>query len=123
MSNFVFAINADEVPPGRAVMVQIGEKFYAVCNDGINFHATDECCPHEEGHLGRGEVHDGCLVCPVHHWAWNLKTGLADPEKPYIRLKMYPCQVRDGKVYVDTSSPIRPGHSERNEESPDQQSF
>jgi len=106
MSDYVFAINAEEVQPGKAAMVQIKEQWYAVCNDNGTFYATDESCPHEGGHLGRGEVRDGCLVCPVHLWPWDLKTGLTDSNMPHMRLKTYRCEVRDGKVYVDVSGPI-----------------
>ena len=101
MSNLVFAIEADQVPEGKAAMVKIGDNVYAICNDGGTFYATDESCPHEGGHLGRGLVNDGCIVCPVHHWAWNLKTGQNNMGIKHLMLKTYPCQIRDGKVYVD----------------------
>ncbi|UCD27752.1 MAG: Rieske (2Fe-2S) protein [Planctomycetota bacterium] len=108
MSDFVFAINADEISAGEAVMVKIGDKFYAICNDDGIFYAVDESCPHEGGHLSRGLVQDGCLVCPVHLWAWNLRTGKNSAGRPHLLLNTYPCQFRDGKVYVDVSGPIKP---------------
>ena len=103
MSNFEFAIEAGQVPEGKAAMVKIGDNFYAVCNDGGTFYATDETCPHEGGHLSRGLVHDGCIVCPVHLWAWNFKTGRNSADMTHLKLKTYPCRLRDGKVYVDVT--------------------
>ena len=108
MPDFAYAIDADRVPPNEARPAQIGDRWYAVCNNKGTYYVTDIHCPHEGGPLGRGEVHDGCLVCPVHHWPWNLKTGLTDADMPYLRLKTYRCEVRDGKVYADVSAPMPP---------------
>ena len=108
MPQFVYAIDARDVPDSRAVPVQIGDDWYAVCNDNGSFHVTSFYCPHENGPLGKGEVHKGCLVCPVHHWPWDLKTGLSDPDMPHLRLKLYACEVRNGKVYADVTRPIPP---------------
>ena len=108
MCSLQYAIDADQVPPGEARPAEIGDKWYAVCNDGGTFHVTDIHCPHEGGPLGRGEVDDGCLLCPVHHWPWDLKTGLTDPKTPNLRLNRYRCEVRDGRVYADVSRPLSP---------------
>src|SRR5262245_20356420 len=80
---------ADVVKPGRSVPVQVGDHWYAICNDRGTFYACDNLCPHAGGSLGRGDVHDGCVVCPVHHWPWDLRTGLTDPQMAYMRLKRY----------------------------------
>jgi len=108
MSEFVYAIDTEDVPAGRSMPARIGDNWYAVCNDGGTFHVTDIECPHEGGPLGRGEVRDGCVICPVHHWPWDLGTGLSDTNLPHLRLKTYPCEVRDGKLYADVSAPIPP---------------
>lgn len=106
MSAFVYAIDAKDVPSGRAVPVMIDDRWYAVCNDNGRFHVTAFNCPHENGPLGKGYVRDGKLICPVHHWPWDLKTGLTDPRQPHLRLRIYACEVRNGRVYADVSSPI-----------------
>ena len=110
MPEFVYAIDVRDVPAGRAVPVMINDRWYAVCNDNGTFHVTAFNCPHENGPLGRGYVRDGRVFCPVHHWPWDLKTGLTDPNMPHLRLRIYACQVRDGQVYADVSQPI-PLHS------------
>ena len=108
MPDLTFVIDADAVPEGRAVPAQVGDKWYAVCNDGGTFHVTAFECPHEHGPLGQGEVQDGCLICPVHGWPWDLATGLTDPAMPWLRLPRYRCELRDGKVYADLSQAIMP---------------
>ena len=108
MPDFVYVIAARDVPAGQARPAQVGDEWYAVCNDRGTFYVTAFDCPHEHGPLGQGEVHDGCLVCPVHHWPWDLRTGLTDPNMPYVRLARYACEVRDGQVYADVSRAILP---------------
>lgn len=108
MSDYQYAIDAAHVPVGQAVRVQVDDLWIAVSNDNGTFFATDEICPHAGGHLGGGDVCDGCVVCPVHHWPWDLNTGLTDPNMPYLFIKRYPCEIRDGKVYVDIDSPQLP---------------
>lgn len=105
---WVYAIDAAEVPPGRAALVQMEDRSLAVCNDAGRLVVVGNLCPHAEGSLGRGEVVDGCVVCPVHHWPWDLKTGLTDPNFPHMRLTFYRHEIRDGRVYVDVSGPVAP---------------
>ena len=105
---WVYAIDAAAVPPGRTARVQIEDKSFAVCNDAGRFVVVGNLCPHAEGSLGRGEVADGCVVCPIHHWPWNLKTGLTDPNFPHMRLTFYRHELREGRIYVDVSAPVAP---------------
>ncbi|HSW46722.1 MAG TPA: Rieske 2Fe-2S domain-containing protein [Phycisphaerae bacterium] len=108
MTDWQYAVDVCDVPPGKAARVCVGGVRLAICNDAGRFVAVDDSCPHEGGSLGRGHVADGCVVCSVHHWPFDLKTGLTDPKMPMVRLKFHPCRVRDGKVYVDPSHPIPP---------------
>lgn len=112
MGEWVHAVDGNDVPPGKAARVFIGGKWLAICNDRGRYVAVDDACPHEGGSLGRGHVADGCIVCSVHHWPFDLNNGLTDPNLPLVRLKFYPCQVEAGKVYVDPGEAIPPSISD-----------
>lgn len=103
MAEYTRLISAAEVPAGKAVRVQAAGRCLVVCNDSGSFHVADCVCPHVGGPLGGADVRDGHIVCPVHYWPWNLRTGLTDENMPDLRLTVYPCEVRDGDVYADTS--------------------
>ncbi|MBP7934510.1 MAG: Rieske 2Fe-2S domain-containing protein [Phycisphaerae bacterium] len=107
---WVYTIDVTQAPPGSAVRVQVGEQSYAICNDAGRFVVVGNLCPHAQGSLGRGEVANGCVICPVHRWPWNLRTGLTDPDYPHMRLTFYRHEIREGKVYVDVSTPVAPEH-------------
>jgi nitrite reductase (NADH) small subunit len=40
-------------------------------------HAIEDKCPHRNGPLSQGIVHDGCVTCPLHNWVISLETGEA----------------------------------------------
>ena len=88
--------------------VQVGGRRLAVCNDAGRIYACENECPHEGASLARGRVCDGQIICPMHHWPWDLKTGLTDPNLPHVRLRLYRCEIRDGKVFIDVSGPLPP---------------
>ncbi|KFB10870.1 nitrite reductase small subunit NirD [Nitratireductor basaltis] len=39
--------------------------------------ALEDKCPHRNGPLSQGIIHDGCVTCPLHNWVISLETGLA----------------------------------------------
>jgi nitrite reductase/ring-hydroxylating ferredoxin subunit len=49
--------------------------------------------------LDKGEIKDGILTCPFHHFQYNLKTGdcLTAPEMP---LQPYPVKRVGERVFV-----------------------
>jgi nitrite reductase/ring-hydroxylating ferredoxin subunit len=54
-----------EYPPYDVVVVR--------SEHGI--HALEDTCNHASASLSEGWVEDDCLVCPVHEYAFHLKTG------------------------------------------------
>ncbi|HOA74348.1 MAG TPA: Rieske 2Fe-2S domain-containing protein [Phycisphaerae bacterium] len=110
MQNYQRLIAAADVPAGKAVRVQVDGRCFVVCNDAGKFYVTDCTCPHAGGPLGGADVRDGNIICPVHYWPWNLETGLTDESMPALRLRTYPCDLRDGHVFADISAASpRPG--------------
>lgn len=39
--------------------------------------ALEDKCPHKNGPLSQGMIHDGCVTCPMHGWVISLETGKA----------------------------------------------
>ncbi len=39
------------------------------------FYAVDALCTHAHGYLPKGIRDDACIICPVHHAKFDLKTG------------------------------------------------
>jgi nitrite reductase/ring-hydroxylating ferredoxin subunit len=58
---------------GRAVVVEGRE--IALFRLHGEFYAIDNMCPHRGGSLGHGALEGEEVVCPIHGWRFNIKTG------------------------------------------------
>lgn len=89
----------EDLPPGSARIVELGDEKIAVfhCDDG--FHATQNSCLHMGGPLGRGRL-EGCVVsCPWHGWQYDVRTGENEFDRA-LKLETYEVVVEDGEVKV-----------------------
>ncbi|MCI5078670.1 nitrite reductase small subunit NirD [Oricola sp.] len=67
-----------DIPRRGARCVRNGEMTIAIfrtANDKV--FALEDKCPHRQGPLSQGIVHDGCVTCPLHNWVISLETGEA----------------------------------------------
>ena len=76
MSPWVAVARIDEVPSGQGKTVRAGDREIAVFNDGGEFFAIDDTCPHQGASLGEGTLHAGRVICPWHAWIFELRTGV-----------------------------------------------
>lgn len=66
-----------DIPRRGARCVEDGEKTIAVFRTADDqVFALEDSCPHRNGPLSQGIVHDGCVTCPLHNWVISLETGL-----------------------------------------------
>jgi len=68
----------NDIPRRGARCINYGEMTIAVfrtIDDQI--FALEDKCPHKNGPLSQGIVHDGCVTCPLHNWVISLESGLA----------------------------------------------
>ncbi|MEQ8481938.1 MAG: nitrite reductase small subunit NirD [Hoeflea sp.] len=67
-----------DIPRRGSRCIRNGEMSIAVfrtVDDRI--FALEDTCPHGNGPLSQGIIHDGCVTCPLHNWVISLETGLA----------------------------------------------
>jgi nitrite reductase/ring-hydroxylating ferredoxin subunit len=89
----------DDLRPGQAKRVAAHGRTVAVFRVGAKVHAIDDACPHRGGPLGKGDVEDGCAVCPLHGWAFDLETGHMKGN-PRIRVQTFEVLVREGELFL-----------------------
>jgi nitrite reductase (NADH) small subunit len=62
-------------------------------------YAVRDACPHKQGPLSQGIMHDGTVTCPLHNWKINLSNGEAQgPDSGCVQV--YPIKVEEGQVYL-----------------------
>ena len=99
MGEFVAVADTSSLPPGEGRTVNVRGKEYALYNLDGQFFALDNTCPHVGGPLGAGTLEDRNVVCPLHGWTFDLKTGacLNNPSRP---VACYQTRVVDGQVQI-----------------------
>jgi nitrite reductase/ring-hydroxylating ferredoxin subunit len=88
MSRVVKVATVDEVPPRTMRAVEVDGRRVLLINLDGEIRALDACCPHRGGPLEQGELWQGALECPWHHYRYDVRTG----ENLYPR-NVYPPEV------------------------------
>lgn len=66
-------------------------------------YVIDNKCPHKQGPLTEGIVHDTGVTCPLHNFVIDLPSGRARGADEGC-VKTFPVEVRDGRVIVDVGA-------------------
>ena len=89
-----------ELPAINAVKeMSAAGKTICVANVNGEICAMENTCLHRGGPLGQGVIEGGKVVCPWHGWAWDPKTGEADP--PDAKIAVYPVRIENGEVLIE----------------------
>ena len=68
----------DDLPKqGARKVVWAGTKIAIFRTGADRVFAIEDRCPHKNGPLSEGIVHDNCVTCPLHNWVISLETGKA----------------------------------------------
>ena len=61
-----------------------------------SFYVVKNKCPHQGIKLTSGKCEDGKIICPWHHYAFDLKTG----KGAGLHLENYPVTENDSGIFV-----------------------
>ena len=98
-AQWVPVLRTEEVPAGEARVADVGHRQLAVFNVGGEFLATANSCVHQGGYLGDGFLDGEVVICPMHGWQFNVRSG-ACITRPGQQVKAYEVRVREGQVEV-----------------------
>jgi nitrite reductase (NADH) small subunit len=69
---------ASDIPPGEGRVYQVeGERIAVFRTRAHQVYAVQAECPHKRGPLADGLVGGETVICPLHGWKFDLKTGQA----------------------------------------------
>ena len=106
MANFVKVAQTSEIPAGQGKCIELEGKRIAIFNVDGTYYAMDDVCPHQGGPLSDGIVSGYTVVCPLHTWKIDLRTGgVARPATADTCVRTYATRVEAGIVLVDVASP------------------
>jgi nitrite reductase (NADH) small subunit len=91
----------DEIPPGEGRTFRVDGRRIAVFHSREGqAYATQAECPHKGGPLADGLIGGTTLICPLHEWTFDLRSGMAINGS--CGLLTYPVtEDPDGVLYLD----------------------
>ena len=97
------AIRAADIPESGAKLYRVEGEEIAVFKIGDQLCGMQNICPHEGGQLSMGRIESNEVVCPLHGYRFDLKTG-ACRNDPKLKAKIFPVikQGEEFKITLDS---------------------
>jgi ferredoxin-nitrite reductase len=95
-------IDAGEIAEGSAKLVRAQGEEVAVFKVNGQLFGIQNICPHEGGQLCKGWIEGGEVVCPLHGYKFDLKTGACSSD-PTLKAKTCSVVADGDKFTVDSS--------------------
>lgn len=96
---FFKVLRRDAIAEGQARVVRAGLKKVALFALDGELYAIQNFCPHAGGSLGLGQLSNGVVRCPRHHWGFDVRTGQCRTN-PQYEARCYPTRVEEGYILV-----------------------
>jgi nitrite reductase (NADH) small subunit len=90
---------AAELPQGELRGFKVGSRRLCVGRSGDRYFAIEDTCPHAGGSLSEGMIEDELVICPLHAFAFEAKTGHC-PDDPGCSVDAFEVRVQDGVLQV-----------------------
>lgn len=89
----------------RTLPVQGGQEIAIFRTANGDVHALVNRCPHKQGPLSEGIVHDTTVTCPLHNWRISLLTGQALGEDKGC-VPVIPVKIDGGRILIGRSAAL-----------------
>ena len=78
IENWVDVCAVEDIPAQGSRIVKTPNGCLALFKTAAgDVFALNDKCPHKQGPLSQGIVHDKFVTCPLHSWVFSLETGEA----------------------------------------------
>ena len=103
MAEYVEVLKIGKLEEGKGTTVYVNERDIALYRYEGEFYALDNTCVHRGGQLGDGWLDGSNVICPLHQWDYDVKTGISrwNPEE---MVAAYPVQVEGDSVMIDAEA-------------------
>jgi nitrite reductase/ring-hydroxylating ferredoxin subunit len=92
------------LPRGETALAVVNGEDVAIFRRGDEILAIGNACPHQGGNLCDGFIEGDIVVCPLHGWEFDLRSG-ACMTVPGESVPCYRVTVEDGVIYVEEGAP------------------
>jgi nitrite reductase/ring-hydroxylating ferredoxin subunit/uncharacterized membrane protein len=92
------ALRDSDLPEGQSRYAEVGGVGVLVARHGGQVYALSNRCVHRGGPLDEGELHDGCVTCPLHGSTFRLSDGQVERGPAAYPQPVWHVRVRDGVI-------------------------
>lgn len=103
MVKWVEVLKTNALEESKGTTVYVNERDIALYKYEGDFYALDNQCVHRGGQLGDGTMDGPNVICPLHKWDYDVKTGISRYSVGE-RVATYPTQVQDDAVWIDAEA-------------------
>jgi nitrite reductase (NADH) small subunit len=98
------------IPPREGRCIELNGRQIAIFHTTEGFFAVENRCPHRGGPLADGIVNGTAVVCPLHAWKFDLRSGISTnhPESS-DPLTNYPICIEDDVLCISLPEGSTPG--------------
>lgn len=96
----VKVLEASDLPPGKGVLVSVDGREVALFRRGADILAIGNDCPHQGGSLSDGWVEGDIVICPLHGWEFDMRSG-ACMTVPGEAVPRYTATVEGASIYLE----------------------
>jgi methylamine---glutamate N-methyltransferase subunit C len=108
MPRWTEVLKTTALDEGKGTTVFVNERDIALYRYEGAFYALDNTCLHREGKLGDGTLRGADVICPLHGWDYDVRTGVSR-WNPHEALATYPARIEGDAVQIDADAvPSRP---------------
>ena len=100
-----FASMAPEGPAANFASARLSEEIAIFRTANGSVYALVNKCPHKQGPLSQGIVHDTSVTCPLHNWRISLITGEALGEDKGC-VPTIPVKIEGGRIMLSRAEAL-----------------
>lgn len=103
MTRWVSVGKTKDFPEGKVATVTVNNHDLCLANVKGEFYAIENRCPHRGGQLADGTLFNTTVVCPLHAWDFDVRSGVSD-YNPKDKVATYTVKVEEGEVKIDADA-------------------
>ena len=99
MNDYHFICKTEDLEDSKGQRFYINDTDIAVFKVEKKVYVLGNVCPHQNSPaIYDGFIHEGCVICPLHGWKFNLSDGRKDSGNR--GLESYDTKILNGKIYA-----------------------
>lgn len=97
---YIRVCKAWEIPDPGKLVTEVDGRYVVVFHVGGRFYALDDCCTHDDGPLGEGELDGFAIICPRHGAKFDVRDGRVLCMPATRPVASHPVKIENGEIYV-----------------------